>query len=117
MPVLRAGTVVTFINKVVTGVDEYGNDVYGSVNVQVPGCAVSPGNSSEDIQGTSQVISDIIVHAPAGTLVLLPFDQMIVNGVTYNVVGDPRSWVSPFTGTASMEEIQGRLVTTGGAAT
>jgi hypothetical protein len=117
MPNLRAGQTVTFVNKVVTGIDDYGNDVYDSATVDVPGCAVSPGVSTQSWQGTEQISADVTVHAPPDTNVDLPRDQMIIDGVVYNVVGNPRGWKSPFTGTGSMLEILGREVTTGGAAT
>lgn len=117
MPSLRQGQTVTFGNRTVTGVDEYNNDVYGEVEVQVTGCAISPGNSSENWQGTEQITSDVTVHAPLATVVDLPLDYMVIAGVQYNIVGNPRNWVSPFTGTLSLIEIQGREVTTGGAAT
>lgn len=116
MPNLRAGQKVLFIHRKVTSQDQYGNDVYTSTTQEVDGCAVSPGSSTETWQGTMQIVSDIIVHAPPDTVVDEPWDEMVIAGVTYNIVGDPRSWTSPFTGTASMLEIQGKLVTTGGAA-
>jgi hypothetical protein len=117
MPVLRAGQNVTFGHRKVTGADEYGNDVYNDVEKVVPGCAVSPGNSSENWDGTVQIESDVTVHAPFGTEIDLPLDYMLIDDYKYNVVGKPSNWTSPFTGTISMLEIRGRLVTTGGAAT
>lgn len=117
MPSLRTGKTVTLVHRQVTGRDSYGNDIYGTTEKTVEGCAVSPGNSSEDWQGTEQITADITVHMPPGTVVDMPLDQVIVDGTEYNVVGDPRSWSSPFTGTQSFLEVQGRLITTGGAAT
>lgn len=114
-PALLHGQAVTFTNKAISGTDEYGNDVYGANSVTVSGCAISPGNSSEDFQGTEQITYDVTVHAPAATLVNLPFDQMVISGITYNVIGNPNGWISPFTGTGSFLEIHGRIVTTGGA--
>jgi hypothetical protein len=110
-------TTVTFVNKTISGVDAYGNDVYSAENVDVPGCAVNYGNNTEDWQGTAQITEDVVVYAPIGTIVDTPWDQMIIGGTTYNVVGTPRSWSSPFSGTQGMDQVQGRLVTTGGAAT
>jgi hypothetical protein len=116
MPGLYEGTSVIFVNKTVTGTDAYSNDVYTSVQVIVTGCAVDYGSTSEDWQGTAQITADVTVYAPIGTVVDTPYDQMIINGVTYNVVGVPRSWGSPFTGTAGVDEVLGKLITTGGAA-
>jgi hypothetical protein len=117
MPTLRNGQTVTFVNRTVTGQDAYNNDVYTANSTDVPGCAVSPGTSTENWAGTMEIESDIVVYAPPGTVVDLPWDEMIFNGVTYNIVGTPGSWQSPFTGTQSMLEIKGKLVTTGGPAT
>lgn len=111
------GQTVTFVHRQLTGEDQYGNDVYGKTNVDVPGCVVAPGNTSENFQGTLQITSDVTVYTPAGTTVDLPVDQMIINGVTYNVVGNPNNWSSPWTGTGSFQQVEGKLVTTGGAAT
>jgi hypothetical protein len=114
---LFSGQTVTFVNKTVTSTDAYGNDVYTAQNVNVSGCAVDYGNNTEDWQGTAQITQDVTVYAPIGTVVDTPWDQMIIGGVTYNVIGTPRSWGSPFSGTQGMDEVQGRLVTTGGPAT
>lgn len=113
---LQRGATVTFGHRIVTGVDAYGNDMYGITEVDVSGCAISPGNSSEDWQGTEQIEARVTVHAPAATLVNLPFDYMVIEGRKYNIVGTPNGWVSPFTGTGSYLEIQGKQITTGGAA-
>lgn len=113
---LQRGATVTFGHRVVTGIDDYGNDVYDDVEQDVPGCAISPGNSNEDWQGTEQISSDVTVHAPAATLVELPFDYMKIASQKYNIVGTPNGWVSPFTGTGSFLEIHGKLITTGGSA-
>lgn len=117
MPNLFSGVTVTFVNKTVSGVDAYGNDTFTSNNVQVPGCAVNYGNTDEVWQGTVKITADVTVYAPLGTVVDVPWDEMIINGITYNVVGEPRNWTSPFSGTAGVDEILGRFVSTGGAAT
>jgi hypothetical protein len=113
---LYSGTTVTFVNSTVTGTDSYGNDVYSPNNVDVDGCAVNYVGTTESWQGTEQIEADVTVYAPLGTTVDTPFDAMIINGLTYNVVGVPRSWNSPFSGTQGVDEILGKLFTTGGAA-
>lgn len=118
MPILRAGQPVTFLQRQVTGVDDYGNDVYGTTSVVVSGCAISPGNTSEQWGGTAVIEADVTVHIPAAQAIDLPLDQFRTpDGTLYNVVGKPRQWESPFTGTGSMQEVLGRVVTTGGQAT
>lgn len=116
-PAVLHGQTVTFVHRQVTGRDNYGNDVYGNTSVDVSGCIVAPGSTSEDFQGTLQIDSDVTVYTPQGVTVDLPVDQMTISGVTYNVVGSPNNWTSPWTSTGSFQQIQGRLVTTGGAAT
>ncbi len=107
MPEFRFGLPVTLIRRRLTGsVDEYGNNAYAKTTELVTGCAVCPGNTSEDIQGTSSVLSDIIVHMPLGTDV--QWEDLLINpldGQTYKVNGMPHSWISPFTGTTSLIEV------------
>lgn len=117
MPNLFSGTTVRFVNRVVTGTDNYGNDVYSKTNVDVSGCAVNFGTTTEEWQGNVRVEADVTVYAPLGTIVDVPWDEMIINGITYNVVGLPRNWSSPFSGTVGVDEILGKYVSTGGAAT
>lgn len=111
------GKTVRFLHRQLTGVDAYGNDVYGSLPNDVQGCAVAPGNSTQDWQGTEQIQTDVTVYAPAKTMVNLPVDQMIIDGQAFNVVGDPSSWASPFTGSGSFLEVRGKFVSTGGGVT
>ena len=111
MPIFAAGQTVTFISRSVTGTDEYGNDVYGEVTHVVGGCGISPGNSSEDIQGTASVLSDVILHAPLSAQIGL-FDAVILpDGRRYRLTGTPNTWQSPFTGTKSFIEIPLQVVT------
>jgi hypothetical protein len=117
MVALRAGVTVKFVHRTLTGTDDKGNDVYSAESIDVPGCAVVPGTSTETWQGTEQIEADLTVYAPFSTLVNRPWDEMVYNGDTYNVVGVPRNWASPFTGTQSMLAVVGKLITTGGAAT
>jgi hypothetical protein len=107
---LRAGQSVQVIERTVTGQDDYGNDVYSDVTRVIRNCAILPGNTSEDIQGTSSVISDVILHVPLTTDVG-SFDRVILpDGNTYQITGLPRSWQSPFTGSMSMIEVPLKFV-------
>jgi hypothetical protein len=116
MPDLRAGQPVILVHRKITGTDEFGNDVYTATQQIINGCAVSPGNSTESFQGTEAIISDIVVHVPPSTEIELPLDQVIIGSEVYNVIGIPKQWSSPFTGTPSMTEINCKLITTGGPA-
>jgi hypothetical protein len=105
MPFLRAGQSIKVIERTVTGQDAYGNDVYGEAIRVIRNCAISPGNSSEDIQGTASVSSDVILHVPTSTDVG-NFDRVVLpDGNTYRITGVPKYWHSPFTGSTSMIEI------------
>jgi hypothetical protein len=111
MPIFGSGNTVTFIKRTVTGQDEYGDDVYVETQTAVSGCGISPGNSSEDIQGTASVMSDVIVHAPPDVSIGL-FDAVILpDGRRYRLSGTSNTWVSPFTGTSSFQEIPLVMVT------
>lgn len=66
----------------------------------IPGCGFNPGQSSEPLQDArNAVITQPEVYAPFGSDVLAG-DRLVVRGRTYDVQGDPASWVSPFTGWA-----------------
>jgi hypothetical protein len=105
MPIFRSGQQVTVITRTVTGQDDYGNDVYSEKSRVVSGCVLSPGNTSEDIQGTASVLSDVILHAPLGTAIG-PYDAVLLSdGQRYRAAGQPKNWVSPFTGSSSLIEV------------
>lgn len=110
-PTFGSGQPVTFVTRTVTGQDEYGDDVYTEVQHVVNGCGISPGNSSEDIQGTASVLSDVILHVPNSNAIGL-FDAVILpDGRKYRLTGTPNTWQSPFTGTRSFMEIPLQVVT------
>jgi hypothetical protein len=108
-PIL-GGFTVTLISSQVTGRDGYGNDVRTAVRRDIPGCAVAPGSTSENLDNTVQVTEDLEVYMPAGTVVT-PEDSVEYQGITYRVMGQPESWQSPFTGTAGPVRLRLRLVT------
>jgi head-tail adaptor len=116
MPFLRYGQPVTVINRSPGAPDDHGNDTVTTVTTVIDGCAISPGSSQVTLEGTEQVEADVTVHMPYGTDVNAD-DYIIVNGITFTVVGIPIGWQSPFTGTQSMVEVRGKSVTGGGAAT
>ena len=105
----RNGVTVTFLKRTVTGVDVKGNDVYSDTTMDVPYCVLDQGASAEVVQGTEQVTTDVTVYAPPGTDVGA-FDAFIVNGVKYEVQGNPASPVSPFTSFQGPVEIRGKIV-------
>jgi hypothetical protein len=103
------GVTVTFIRRSVTETDDKGNDVYGETTLDVPFCVLDPGASTEVIQGTEQVTSDVTIYAPPGTEVGA-YDAFRVGGQEYEVQGTPNAYQSPFTGFSGPVTIRGKIV-------
>lgn len=86
-----------------TTTDRYGNEVpdWGNAtSTLVPGCGVAPRSSSElNDPSRAAVIVGLTVYLPPGSVVSAR-DRMVVRGGTYEVVGEPGDWRSPFTGEA-----------------
>jgi hypothetical protein len=108
-PILNWGQTVTILNRYVSGQDDYGNDVYSYTPQQVSNCSVQQASTRENLQFTDQVTTGIIVFVPYGTQVGY-LDAVVVNGVTYEVTGNPTSWVSPWTGHTAPIRIQATVV-------
>lgn len=89
-------------------VDKYGNRTAG-VAVTVPGCVVYDTPGAEAVHGQDTVTYTATVLAPPGTVVE-PTDRIIVDGVTFEVVGNPIVWVSPHTGESPGVQINLRVV-------
>lgn len=85
----------TFQARAVTGQDVYGNDVYGTTSVDVPGCIFAPGISAEIVAGRDTVTTQPSLYTPVGTDVTA-LDRVIVNGVAYEVDGTPEVYAPPF---------------------
>ena len=99
------GETVTVVRPGTSSEDEYGNEVPGSpTSFDVPGCAVAPRSSSEDLQARDQVIVGLNVWMPSGTAVYAT-DQMRVRGVLYEIDGEPGSFTTPFTGNAGPVQV------------
>lgn len=108
-PSFNNGRTVTLIHRVVTGKDEYGNDVYGYTEEQVGPCSIQQSASREAINFTDQVTTGILVFLPWGTQIGY-LDAMIVDGTKYEVSGDPDLWISPFSGHTAPVRVTGTLV-------
>jgi len=107
---LIGGVTVTLLSSYVSGRDEYGVDVRNETRTQVPGCAMAPGTTTEDIQGTTQVDADATLYMPSGTVVT-PEDHVLYQGVRYRVMGAPQTWTSPFTALAGPVAVRLKVVT------
>jgi hypothetical protein len=114
---LPHGKTITIVRPGAPARDDYGNDVPGApTNIQVPGCAVEPHNTAtagpiEVVDARDTVTSGLKLYAPTGTD-LRATDQVIVDGVLYNVYGRSGDYQSPFTGStgpveASLEYVTG----------
>ena len=99
---------VTLVHRVVTGQDDFGNDVYGSTTEDVFG-SVQPATSRENLNFADQLTSRVVVFVPHGTDITY-VDGIIVDGVQYEVTGHPDNWVSPFSGHTAPVRIEGTLV-------
>ena len=90
-------------NATVTVVRSDANDVYGDpaetppTRTRLDGCAVAP-RSSADVndRGRQGVVVGLTLFAPYGADIRHT-DQLDVDGVLYDVDGEPGSWSNPFT--------------------
>ena len=91
------------------GQDEHGNDVYSESQIDVGPCSVQPSSSRETLAFTDQLSSRFIVFVPYGTDVQY-IDAIIIDGVKYEVTGQPDIWVSPFTGLQAPIRIEATMI-------
>jgi hypothetical protein len=85
------------VQRVKTGADAYGNDVWAETPVSVD-AVFAPGSSSELIQGQDTVLTHPSLYLPTDSPPA-PTDRVTVDGVIYDVDGQPDVWpASPFTG-------------------
>ena len=92
------GETVTFYTRTKSGLDAKGNDLYAAVPTDVPGCAVWPTGSTEQLQGQDTVTAELTVLVPAGAPVTVSaISKASVRGEDYEVTGAPGDWRSPFT--------------------
>jgi hypothetical protein len=96
-PNINYGSTVTIQRRAVSGTDAYGDDQYSITTVDVFPCSVQYGGSSEIVEGTDQLNADISVYVPSGTDVSY-IDALLIDGVQYEVQGQPMQGISPFTG-------------------
>lgn len=112
-----APTALALVHRSVTGQDGDGNDIPGFTAVLAWG-AFAPGGTSENIAGQDRVISQPTVYLDDVSVSLAAVDAVVVapdvvdgalvldgsgypvGGTSYEVDGDPGTWVSPFDGWA-----------------
>jgi len=78
-------------------VDAYGNDTAGyAAPVALTGFGFDPGSTSEPrLPGQDRVIVEPTLYGPFN-MPFKPQDQVIVRGVTYEIVGVVRQWRNMF---------------------
>lgn len=98
-----AGETVQILNGATTGRNQYGDDVHTfPVKATYTDVPVAPADANgtggnEYVDGRDTVIIGLTVFLPDGADVQAT-DRAIVRGQTWEVVGDPQQWQSPFTG-------------------
>lgn len=102
-------TRATLHRRTVTGQDDYGNDVWANVTLPLDGCTLHPRTSSEETGSRATVITGAWLYAPTGTIID-PDDEIEVNGVRYDVDGEPGIWPN-FTGGFALQQVALRRVT------
>lgn len=96
MPI-RFTTPVDLTSRTVSGRDPLGNDVYTTTVTTVDGI-FAPGSSAELVQGQDVVTTQPTVFLPTGSD-LSAVDAVKVNGLQFEVDGDPNVWPpNPYTG-------------------
>ena len=108
-PALPHGQYVILRHRVVAGHDEFNNDTYAFTEVQVGPCSVQQTTSREAIDFSDQVSTGVLVFVPYGTNVGF-LDAIIIDGVEYEITGDPEGWVSPFSGHTAPVRISAQMV-------
>lgn len=81
------------------GVDRYGNALPGvDVDTPIDGAAFDPGGSLEPVEaGRAQTVTTPKVYFYQSSPDIVSTDRLRVRGLTYQVIGHPAVWVSPFT--------------------
>lgn len=64
----------------------------GGLDTVVEGCLFAPGATGENDNQAHQVVADAVLYAPEDAPVLTARDQVVVRGLTYEVIGFPKLW-------------------------
>lgn len=101
--------VTAIIQTAGTVTDPYSNETIESwdnpTEVIVEGCVLAPRASNEPLEvGRSPVYVGYMLYAPYGTVVNAR-SRVVIDGVRYEVDGEPFAWASPFSGKQAGTEI------------
>lgn len=94
-----AAPLIVRVRRTPGGVDEYGDPIEGTITRQVLDGAFTAPRESDEItnRGRAGVIVGLTLFAPYSTD-LRHTDQVEVDGVLYEVDGEPGRWRNPLTG-------------------
>lgn len=100
------GQTVTVLRSTPGGYDADGDPVTSTTaEHDIEGCAVAPRTSEPvDGRGRQGVIVGLTLYAPAGAD-LLHTDQVRIDGVVYEIDGEPGVWRSPYSDTVAGIEV------------
>lgn len=107
------GETVVIVRQSPGGVDEYGDPISGSEErIDVPGCTWAPrlagaASSEIDDRGRQGIIVGMTVYMPYDTD-LRPSDQLVLDGLLYEVEGEPGKWHNRMTGRRAGLEVAAR---------
>jgi hypothetical protein len=88
---------VTYVDRSVTGQDSDGNDTY--TETQTATTAVfAPGGSAELTSGGDTVTTQPTLYGVDTALPVKATDRFIIDGLSFEVDGDPQKYDDPFTG-------------------
>lgn len=105
------GETVTILRRTAAGQDRYGSTTYTIAEVPVPGCAVRPLGSQENLgEQRDQTITNVEVIMPPGTVVTV-IDRLRIRGLLYEIDGVPTDQVSSNTGARPGVRVIARRVT------
>jgi hypothetical protein len=107
-----AGVTVTVVYNSPSGVDRWNNAVMAQTTEDVSGVAGVPMQTSESAQGAEEVLGSgqfYFKNGLAGNLDYL--SEVLFNGKTYQIQGDPEQWTSPWSGLSSPLRVDVREVT------
>lgn len=103
------GQPITLRQRVKSGTDALGNDVWSTQDTTVIG-AFAPGSSVELVQGGDVLTVQPTVYLPHGSVVSA-VDAVLVGDDLYEVDGSPNLWGSPLTAWQPGVEVKLKRVT------
>lgn len=108
---MTGNAIVVRLRRTAPTTDRYGDPAPGApARVTLVGATIAPRTSADiDDRGRQGVIEGLTLYAPHGTD-LIHTDQVEVDGVTYDIDGDPGQWKHPNGWTAGMEVALKRAV-------